>query len=141
MYNVHCTCMNIEFTRTETLKLARREAPFKLMLGGISHSLTGSAGVRADVGDDSRTVSPVGVNDSSEGTGNVHVGQSGLDLSSSEGGSREESSGDEAGGGDEEREEGPVDGVIGSTRLGKERQLSQIPLGFTQAVNPDITYM
>ena len=101
-----------------------------------NYSFNGSAGVRADVGDDSWTVSPFGVNHSSEGTGNVHVGQSGLDLSSSEGGSREESSGDEAGGGDEEREEGPVDGVIGSTRLGKERPLSQIPLGFTQAVNP-----
>ena len=71
----------------------------------------------------------------------MHDGQSGLDLTRGEGGSREESSGDEAGGGDEEREEGPVDGVLGSTRLGKERQLSQIPLDFTRAVNPDITYV
>ena len=77
----------------------------------------------------------------------MHAGQGRLDLTSGEGGSREESSGDEAGGGDEEREEGPVDGVLGSTRLGKERQLSQIPLdydkksSYTQAVNPDFTYV
>ena len=43
----------------------------------------------------------------------------------SEGGSGEEGSGDEVGGGDEEGAESPVDGIIGWTRVGEKRQLSQ----------------
>ena len=60
-----------------------------------------------------------------ESAGHVHVGKGRLNLPGSEGGSGEEGSGDEAGGGDEEGAESPVDGIIGWTRVGEKRQLSQ----------------
>ena len=57
------------------------------------------------------------------------------DLTSGLGGGWVENRGDETGGGDEERE----DCVLGNTRLGKERQLPQVPLEFTHVGNPDFT--
>ena len=77
-----------------------------------------STRVRADVGHDSWSVSPVDLNDSGESPGDVLAVQGGFDHASSQGGSREEGGGDEARGGDEEGEEGAVDGVIGWARVG-----------------------
>ena len=55
-----------------------------------------------------------------ESTGNVHLGQGGLDKPSSKRRSQEEASGNEDGGADERGEEGAVDGLPPGTRLGKE---------------------
>ena len=60
----------------------------------------------------------------SESTGDVLVGQGGVDHPRSKGGGGEEGGGNEDGGGDEKGEESPMDGLIGWTRLGKKRRVS-----------------
>ena len=97
---------------------------------GLPYPLDWPAGVRADAGDDSGAVSPVGVDYSCQGAGFVHAGQGGLDLPGGKGGGREEGSGNEARGGDEEGTESAVDGIAGRPRLGKGGQLPQIAVIF-----------
>ena len=107
--------------------------------GGLSHPLNWPSGVRADAGDDRGTVSPVGVDYSRQGAGDVHAGQGGLDIPGSKGGGGEEGGGDEAGGGDEEGEESSVDGVAGRSRLGKGRQLPQAAVVIAEDFAHDFT--
>ena len=68
---------------------------------------------------------PPSVNFSLRNSGDVLVGQGGVDRPCSKGGGGEEGGGNEDGGGDEKGQESPVDGVIGWSRLGKEGRLPQ----------------
>ena len=70
------------------------------------------------------TIPPIALPYCSESTGDVLVGQGGVDHPRGKGGGSEEGGGNEDGGGDEKGEESPMDGLIGWTRLGKKRRVS-----------------
>ena len=81
--------------------------------------------IRTPTGLDCWTIPPIPLPYSSESTGDVLVGQGGVDHPRGKGGGGEEGGGNEDGGGDEKGEESPMDGLIGWTRLGKEGRLPQ----------------
>ena len=69
------------------------------------------------------TIPPPRLHVRRESAGDVHLGQGGPDLPSSEGGGGEKAGGDEDGGADEGGEEGAVDGLYSGTWLGEKRPM------------------